>query len=153
MECSAALSPDRVYRYSLSRSWGPGPAVLFVGLNPSTADEATDDPTIRRCIGFARAWGFDRLHMGNLFAFRATAPAQMLATADPVGPENDRYLVTLANESDLIVAAWGSKGTHLGRDLAIRQMLPGLHFLRLTRNGQPGHPLYLSKDLRPKPWG
>lgn len=152
MECSAILSPDRVYRYSLTRSWGPGPTVLFVGLNPSTADETTDDPTIRRCVGFARDWGYGRLQMANLFAYRATAPAKLLAAHAPVGPQNDQHLVTLANEAELVVAAWGSKGSYLGRDLSVRKLLPRLHYLRLTRGGHPGHPLYLPKTLRPVSW-
>ena len=81
--------------------------MLFVGLNPSTADETNDDPTIRRCIAFAREWGYARLHMANLFAFRATEPRDMMNASDPIGPENDKHLLTLANDSILTVAAWG----------------------------------------------
>jgi len=148
----AVLSPCRSFRYQLTREWGQGPAVLFVGLNPSTADETIDDPTIRRCIGFARDWGFSRLFMANLFAFRATDPKDMLNATDPIGPENNQHLVSMATSAELTIAAWGVNGTFLGRDKAVREMLPRLHYLRLTKGGFPGHPLYLPKDLQPIPW-
>jgi len=152
MISTATLSAYRTYRYSLTREWGSGFAVLFVGLNPSTADETLDDPTIRRWVSFAREWGYARLHMANLFAFRATDPRDMKNATDPVGPENDKQLLTLANDSILTVAAWGVHGTFGGRHKAVRQMLPRLHYLRLTKDGHPGHPLYLPKTLRPVEW-
>ena len=152
MNSTATLSPCRTYRYSLTREWGRGLAVLFVGLNPSTADETMDDPTIRRCISFARDWGYARLHMANLFAFRATEPRDMKNASDPVGPENDRHLLALANDSALTVAAWGVHGTFGGRHNAVRGMLPRLHYLRLTKDGHPGHPLYLPGTLKPVAW-
>ena len=152
MNTAAILSPCRTYRYSLTREWGSGIAVLFVGLNPSTADETSDDPTIRRCIGFAREWGYARLHMANLFAFRSTDPSGMKNASDPIGPENDMHLLALANDSALTVAAWGTHGTFGGRHSTVRKMLPRLHYLRLTKDGHPGHPLYLPKSLRPIEW-
>ena len=152
MNTAAILSPCRKYRYSLTREWGTGLAVLFVGLNPSTADETNDDPTIRRCIAFAREWGYARLHMANLFAFRATEPHDMMNASDPIGPENDKHLLTLANDSILTVAAWGVHGTYGGRHAKVRRMLLRLHYLRLTKYGHPGHPLYLPKTLRPVEW-
>lgn len=152
MERTAHLSPCRRYRYALWRRWGEGPHAMFVGLNPSTADETADDPTIRRCIAFARAWGFGALCMTNLFAYRATQPADMLVQDDPVGPENDAYLRRLAAEAGVVVAAWGTHGTHGGRHRVVRDMLPGLHYLRLTKDGHPGHPLYLPASLRPVEW-
>ena len=152
MNSTATLSPCRTYRYSLTREWGSGMAVLFVGLNPSTADETMDDPTIRRCIAFAREWGYARLHMANLFAFRAIEPRDMKNASDPVGPENDKHLLALANDSALTVAAWGVHGTFGGRHNAVREMLPRLHYLRLTKDGHPGHPLYLPGTLKPVEW-
>jgi hypothetical protein len=150
MKRGAEFSPCRRYRYALMRSWQPGTGcAMFVGLNPSTADETEDDPTIRRCIAFARAWGYGGLLMTNLFAYRATQPADMLAQDDPVGPENDRYLKEGAAASGVVVAAWGTNGAHRGRDAQVRAMLPGLHYLRLTKEGHPGHPLYLPASLRP----
>ncbi len=93
---AATLSADRIYRYTLTREvdmFGNGEAAMFLMLNPSTADETEDDPTIRRCIGFARRWGYSTLHVANLFAFRATSPADLKMASDPIGPDNDRHLV------------------------------------------------------------
>ena len=147
------FSPCRTYRYALWREWigGEGYA-MFVGLNPSTADETQDDPTIRRCIAFAKAWGYAGLCMTNLFAFRATQPEDMKAANDPVGPENDAHLKALAEGAGVIVAAWGVHGTYGGRHNAVRAMLPELHCLALTKDGHPGHPLYLPASLRPVAW-
>lgn len=125
---------------------------MFIGLNPSTADEKYDDPTIRRCIGYARDWGYAGLCMMNLFAFRATSPDDMRAAEDPVGPDNDRALIDMAEFAGVIVAAWGVHGTHLGRDEEVRKMIPELHYLQLTKEGIPGHPLYLAKRLKPILW-
>jgi hypothetical protein len=157
MQRSAQFSPCRTYRYSLWRAWPDllSPAkgyAMFIGLNPSTADETADDPTIRRCIGFARAWGYEGLCMTNLFAFRATDPADMLAHPEPVGNDNDHYLVRLAQGAALVVAAWGAHGRHRGRDAQVVRLLPALHCLRLTRGGSPAHPLYLPKALLPVQW-
>jgi len=152
MQRTAHLSPCRCYRYALWRRWGPGSYAMFVGLNPSTADELNDDPTIRRCIGFARAWGYEALCMANLFAYRATKPAVMKKAPDPCGPDNDSTLQELAQNAGVVVAAWGANGTHQGRDRAARLLLPSLHYLKLTKNGHPGHPLYLPASLKPQPW-
>jgi hypothetical protein len=157
MERTATFSPCRRYRYSLWRSWqgllgtGKGYA-MFIGLNPSTADETQDDPTIRRCMAFAQGWGYDGLCMTNLFAFRATDPAVMLAEASPVGKENDQHLIELAKHAGIVVAAWGAHGGHQGRASAIQALVPGLHYLRLTKAGHPGHPLYLPGNLQPMAW-
>lgn len=152
MERSATLSACRTYRYALWRRWGRGDYAMFIGLNPSTADETNDDPTIRRCIGFARAWGYGALCMANLFAYRATDPADMKKATEPVGWENDHALKTLAAGAGVVVAAWGAHGTYKGRDQSVRLMVPNLHFLRLTKDGHPGHPLYLPASLRPQRW-
>ena len=96
------FSPCRRYRYTLWRAWdmfNPG-YVMFIGLNPSTADEVQDDPTIRRCIGYAKEWGYGAFCMTNIFAFRATDPRVMKAQADPVGPENDKWLTECAKGAD-----------------------------------------------------
>jgi hypothetical protein len=125
---------------------------MFIGLNPSTADETKDDPTIKRCIAFAKAWGYGSLIMANLFAWRATDPDEMQLAADPVGPQNDWYLAHLSSKANLIVAAWGTRGAFMGRDQQVRGAVPGLHHLRLTKEGHPGHPLYLRSNLRPVRW-
>lgn len=141
------------YRYDLWRRWGAqGADAMFVCLNPSTADDLDDDPTLRRCIGFARSWGFGGVRIGNLFAYRAQDPRQMLRAPDPVGPRNDEYLLAMAQSAAIVVAAWGNLCGHLGRGARVRQLLPRLHYLRLTQSGQPGHPLYLPATLMPQLW-
>lgn len=157
MERSARFSPCRRFRYSLWRNWrGLLPEttgyVMFIGLNPSTANELNDDPTVRRCIAYAKTWGFEGLCMTNLFAYRATDPAEMLAQPDPIGEENDQALIDLAGAAGIVIAAWGAHGTHMRRGDAVRQLIPNLHYLRLTKDGHPGHPLYLPKTLQPIPY-
>lgn len=149
MNRGAYISACGRYRYSLWRQWAPGPQVAIVGLNPSTADATLDDPTIRRCIGFARSWGYCGIIMLNLFAWRATQPRDMMAAEDPIGPDNDRVLCEAHRRAALTVAAWGAHGTYGGRHNAVREMLPKLHYLRLTKDGHPSHPLYLPASLKP----
>lgn len=156
----ANLSDDGLYRYTLGRRWaspgGPDVAV-FVMLNPSTADAEVDDPTIRRCIGFAKALGCGGLHVVNLYAFRATKPADMFAVADPVGPDNDRILtesaVAARNDGRPLIAAWGANA----KPERVRHVLslPGfdaLTALGVTKDGAPRHPLYLPATARPERW-
>ena len=154
---SALFSPCRSYRYSLWRDLNVlAPAndgyVMFIGLNPSTADEVNNDPTIRRCMGFAETWGYGALCMTNLFAFRATDPLLMKEQAEPVGDYNDSHLIELAESAGLVVAAWGTHGTFMNRGEAVKKLIPNLHYLRLTKNGLPEHPLYLPGSLVPKKW-
>lgn len=149
------FSPCEKYRYTLERVWNFGNAsrVMWIGLNPSTADAQKNDPTVRRCIGFAQDWGFGGMWMANLFAYRATDPRDMKEQSDPVGPENDEALIWMAERSDLIVACWGNHGLHFGRHKAVRALplaLP-LNALKLTTQGQPWHPLYLKASLKPFP--
>lgn len=153
MKNTAKLSRCRNYRFALWRTWDDSkPRVMFIGLNPSTADEKTDDPTLVRCMNYARGWGFGGVCMANLFAFRATAPAQMKAVDNPVGRGNDRWLQKLAQEAGLVVAAWGNHGAYLGRSDRVRGLLPGLHCLKLNSTGEPAHPLYQRADVQPVPW-
>lgn len=149
----AVFSDDRVYRYRLSRTWADGSRATFIMLNPSTADETVDDPTIRRCIGFAKSWGLGGLDAVNLYALRATNPADLWTVDDPVGPENDHYLTEAAAGGGALVAAWGA---HPKRD-RVQEVLaiPGferLTCLRPTKRGHPSHPLYLPSNLTPVPW-
>ena len=151
----AAFSLDRVYRYGLWRRWGSpdAGAVLFVGLNPSTADETVDDPTIRRCVGFARSWGYGALYMANIFAFRATDPDDMKRAPDPIGPDNDSWLAFLATEAHLAVAAWGVHGEFLNRGARVARLLsPGLMCLGRSKGGFPRHPLYLAASTECQPF-
>ena len=149
MEKSAILSPCRLYRYELWRRWSAEPTVVFIGLNPSTADESADDPTLRKCIAFAQRWGYGAVCMANLFAFRATQPKDMMAAADPVGPENDAHLRRLVSVGTMFIAAWGTGGVFQNRANAVRQFLPKLRALKINQDGSPGHPLYLRGDSTP----
>jgi hypothetical protein len=150
---TAAFSPCRRYRYALWRSWDSArPRVLFIGLNPSTADERSDDPTLRRCMRFARDWGYGGMCTGNLFAFRATEPKAMLSAADPVGPKNDAWLRRLADEAALVVAAWGNHGAYRSRSTVVRGLLGELHCLAVNQSGEPAHPLYQPAHRRPRPF-
>lgn len=153
---SAEFSPCRRYRYLLSRKWGDGLRVAFIGLNPSTADETQDDPTIRRCIGFAKAWGYGGLWMLNLFAFRATLPKDMKAAIDPVGPENDEFIYRVAKRSALVVAAWGVHGRYRNRSVEVAGVLGmagPVHCLGVTQDGSPKHPLYLPRTAELAAYG
>ena len=146
------FSECRQYRYTLWRDWSDNERtsrdfVMFIGHNPSTADEVKDDPTIRRCVLFAKAWGYSAMVMTNLFAFRATSPDAMKEQKEPVGRENNYWLKHTAQHAGLIVAAWGALGAHLGRGDEVEAMLCGrqLSCLGKTRAGHPSHPLYLKK--------
>lgn len=153
--CSASFSPCRRYRYDLWRRWEPGPYAMFIGLNPSTADETQDDPTIRRCINFAKAWGYSALCMTNLFAFRATDPRDMKAEPNPFGVDNQHHLLKCASNAGVVIAAWGVHGTFANGDLAAKDWLARagirLHHLGLSKDGHPRHPLYLKADCKPIP--
>ena len=122
---------------------------MFIGLNPSTADESRDDPTLIRCIKFAQSWGYGSVCIANLFAFRATRPMEMMAASDPVGRENNRWLKKLSAEASLVVAAWGNNGTYRDRSSGVRILVGNLYCLKLNRSGEPAHPLYLRHDLKP----
>ncbi|CAB4622616.1 unannotated protein [freshwater metagenome] len=153
-EATATFSPDRIHRYSLTRVWDSRlPIVNFLMLNPSTADAFTLDPTNRRCVGFARDWGFGGLATTNIFAFRSTDPKGLRLAADPVGSENDRAILDAVRSAELVVAAWGTHGELFGRGRQVGAMVAEtgveLHALRLTKAGHPGHPLYVSADSEP----
>jgi hypothetical protein len=149
LDCSASFSSCRLYRYCLWRKWGDAPYCMFVGLNPSTADETQDDPTIQRCIGYAKRWSYGGLCMVNLFAFRATQPQDMLVAKNPIGPDNDRTLKTLSQGAGIVIAAWGKHGKHMGRDEQVRALLPDFYCLKQNRDGSPIHPLYVRGDAIP----
>jgi hypothetical protein len=146
----AIIDPTGAYRYSLTREWDAAlPRVCFCMLNPSTADALRDDPTIRRCIGFARSWGYGSLEVINLFAYRATSPGELRAADDPVGPQNDWHIGQAAGRASLIIVAWGAHGSFLARDVPVAERLAGALCLGMTRTGYPRHPLYVRGDTRP----
>lgn len=153
MENECVFSRDRRHRYTLIHRPDPllsgGRLLMWIGLNPSTADENQLDPTLRRILGYTLRDGYHGFIMTNLFAWRATLPAEMKAVADPVGPDNDRWLLDSARRCEKVVAAWGSHGSFLGRDAHTLKLLKAFDIVHLARNadGSPGHPLYLKKDL------
>lgn len=171
---SAVFSPCRTWRYTLTRRTGfdvlwpperdehgeyPIPmglprTVLFVCLNPSTADEEQDDPTVRRCIRFARDWGFPRLVVCNLFGLRSTDPTALYSHPDPIGESNGAWTLQEAMEAKMVVIAWGNHGRLRGRGDEVRKLLgevaPGkVYALGFNASGEPKHPLYLRADTVP----
>lgn len=160
MDTGATFDEARTHRYTLWRRWGDGPAVNIIGLNPSTAAETEDDPTIRRCIRFARDWGYAGLVMTNIFAWRATNPRDLpyFAVVQTGGKTADKALVREATVAGLVVAAWGALPQyHQWRVKQVRDMMAtagvSLHAIRTTQGGHPAHPLYLPARLRPIPYG
>ena len=163
------FSPCRRYRYVLIRELGDpmvnvekplGSFLLVIGLNPSTADETQNDPTITRCIGFAQRWGFRKLVMMNIFAFRATDPSVMKRAKDPLGAVNDLRLLEIAKHcharGGIVLAAWGVHGAHGDRGSVVKAMMAQagvpLYCLGTTSAGHPKHPLYLARDTQPIPF-
>ena len=146
---NATFSDCRKYRYALSRTWnGKKKTILFIGLNPSTANEKIDDPTIRRCINYAQNWGYGSLLMVNLFAYRATMPSELKNVKNPIGNDNDLHIIELSKKADIAVAAWGNEGSLLNRDKEVKKLIPNLMCLKINKSGQPAHPLYQKKDLK-----
>lgn len=154
---TAVYSDCERYRYSLTRMWQPaGRRVLFVMLNPSTANEVQNDPTVERCERRARHLGYGAFSVTNIFAWRATDPRDMRAAADPIGPANDAALIEGAAWSDDIIAAWGVHGAHRGRGPEVAGLLSTLNtpvfHLGLSKDGHPKHPLYLPYAQHPIAW-
>ena len=147
MKSSALFSECRTYRYALWRVWDESlDSIVFIGLNPSTADESHNDPTISRCINFARKWGYGGLCMANLFAYRATQPRIMMLADDPIGPENDQILFDLVSKAHVVIAAWGNHGSFMGRSVQISKSIYNLKCLGINKSGEPSHPLYLNES-------
>lgn len=160
---NAAISPCGKYRYLLTRDWqrpllmsSYQCSMLFVMLNPSTADATVDDPTIRRCMGFSRRETCYGIRVVNLFAFRATDPGELLCAEDPVGPLNNSYIefhAGIGGSESPVVVAWGKHPAALPR----LQQLPVLRGQKLlclgtNKDGSPKHPLYVPKNAPLVPW-
>ena len=148
----ADISPCGRYRYTLWCAWGPGAWVNWCCLNPSKADATVNDPSFTRMLNFSKAWGYDGMIVTNLFAFRATDPRDMRGADDPIGRGNDEALRNASLDAALTVAGWGANGAYLGRAVQVLPTLSRPHYLRLTKDGHPGHPLYLPASLRPVEW-
>ncbi len=147
------FSPDRKWRYTLERWWGQGRYVNFLCLNPSTADEEHNDPTVTRCCHYAKRWGYEGCVVTNIFGLRSTDPHALLLEPDPVGIDNDEHILRVARGADLVIAAWGVWGKigARGRSLATHLTHAGvsLFCLGITKEGYPRHPLYLRADAQP----
>lgn len=153
---NATVSDCGRYRYRLGRRWGEGAALVFIMLNPSTADAEVDDATIRRCIKFAQAHEFGALEVVNLFAYRATDPKDLRRAGYPVGPENDNHIAAAVVSAAAVCLAWGANVADLERPQIVLPMLRDagvqLQCLRITRSGYPQHPLMLPSSCRLMPF-
>lgn len=156
MQTTATLSPCRLYRYRLDRWWSDRPRVAFVMLNPSTADETKNDKTITRLIGYARDWNLGGFAVANLFAWRATDPDDMRRAVDPIGPDNDAYILEVARSCCAVIVGWGTDGAYRNRGQQVAAMLRqnGIQPLAfdVTKDGHPKHPLYLKRSAIPSPY-
>jgi len=155
MITTARISECQQYRYELRRIWDDAlPPCVFIGLNPSTADATQDDPTIRRCINFAKSWGMGSLVMVNAYAFRATDPSDMKKALDPIGIENNASLKSVVQEAadrgGIVIAAWGNHCDQL-REVSLMWMkdIIEVRCLGKTKTGKPKHPLYIKSDVEP----
>lgn len=153
----AVYSDCQQYRYALTRVWeDTGRKALFIMLNPSTATETQNDPTVERCERRARALGFGAFRVTNIFGYRATDPRVMRAQVDPVGQDNDHAIAEGVSWADQMICAWGSHGAHQGRGIAVHHLLRAtglpLFHLGLTQSGHPKHPLYIGYSVQPVLW-
>ena len=157
MDRTALFSPCGRFRYRLGRRWCVGPTVAFVLLNPSTADDEGDDPTIRRCIGFAQRHGFGGLEVVNLYAYRATDPGDLRRAGYRIGPENDEHIEAAVRQCDKVVLAWGVHAGRLTRPAEVLRLLRDVgvapYCLRVTGSGHPEHPLRLPRGCALRPFG
>jgi hypothetical protein len=152
----ATFSPCENYRYTLLREWSclsdKAGYVLFIMLNPSTADEHILDPTVRRCVQYAIDWGYKEMHVVNIFAWRSTDPKGLDDNLDPIGIDNDKCIYSEVEEADLVIAAWGTHGTFKNRGEQVTEMitkLKNIYCLKKVKGDIPGHPLYLKRNLTP----
>jgi hypothetical protein len=150
----AEFSPCRTWRYMLYRRWDDTKGkCVFIMLNPSTADEVKNDPTVERCQRRAMAWGYGSLYVGNIFALRSTDPSALYTHSDPIGPDNNMWLESMASNASMLVFGWGNHGLLNDRGDSVMRMLGNRnpHALRMTGMGQPAHPLYIGYRVLPNP--
>jgi hypothetical protein len=154
MKKGAVIDKTGLYRYSLWREWDIDKSkIVFIMLNPSKADASIDDPTLRRCVNFAKSWGYGSLIVVNLFAYRSSCPLEIRQVDDPVGQQNDRYLKKAIKSADRVVVAWGNNGKLMQRDRLVLELLSKHniqpHCLGITKSGYPRHPLYVMCKEQP----
>jgi hypothetical protein len=158
MKKGAVIDKTGLYRYSLWREWDIDKSkIVFIMLNPSKADASIDDPTLRRCISFAKFWDYGSLIVVNLFAFRTASPLELKKVGDPVGKQNDRYLKKAIKSADRVVVAWGNNGKLMQRDRFVLELLSKHNIqpncLGITKAGYPRHPLYVVCSKQPSVYG
>lgn len=149
MERNAIIDSTGKYRYSLSRTWDTNlEKIIFILLNPSTADAYVDDNTVKKCIKFAETWKFGSLEIVNLFAYRATDPRVLITVDEPIGKENDRYILESVKNANKIVVGWGNKCCFSSRDIDVLNLLSNykLYCLDINKTGKPKHPLYVAEN-------
>jgi hypothetical protein len=145
---NAIISADGKYRYQLSRIWDEEkPNILFIMLNPSTADADVDDPTIRRVMNFSKSWGYGGVFVGNLYAFRSTDPKALRNTDDPVGEDNIEHIKKLIGVTERVVYAWGNNQKE---PEWLSSLVDTPYCIDISKKGLPKHPLYLKSELHPK---
>lgn len=154
MKNEAIFDKQKIYRYLLTRCFETGSkTVTFIMLNPSTADETLNDPTIRRCISFAKKLDAKKMQVVNIFAYRTPNVPELKNAEEPLGKENDFYIENAAEESDIIILAWGNHGSYMNRAEQIKKLLKPfkdkVYALKILKNSEPSHPLYLKKDIVP----
>ncbi|MBL0319416.1 MAG: DUF1643 domain-containing protein [Alphaproteobacteria bacterium] len=157
IKSEADFSDCMKYRYSLVRDFGKGDGMMnFIMLNPSTANEAFNDPTVHRCEMRTIDSGYRYMVVTNIFAFRATDPSDMRASVDPIGTKNNEAIRFFANKASEVICAWGEHGLFVNRGQFVKEMLlrekVKAKILKLNKSGEPAHPLYLPKALVPSAW-
>ncbi|MDD5700230.1 MAG: DUF1643 domain-containing protein [Candidatus Nanoarchaeia archaeon] len=147
IESLAIFSDDEKYRFVLRRVWDDKKGrTVFIGLNPSTADEIKNDPTVSRMISLSKSWGFGSVSVCNLFAFRATFPSDLKKAENPIGDENDSFILKEMQDADKVIACWGNHGKFLNRSENFSKNLKNFEHFGFTKAGEPHHLLYLRKD-------
>ena len=157
LQRTAVFDKTGQYRYQLDRRWqDDGATVAFIMLNPSTADEKRDDPTLRACIQFAQRWEYAALSVVNLFGYRTPHPNVLKTAEDPVGPENDEYVMRVVDAAEKVVLGWGNFGGLWGRDRAVLDLLKlhkrKIYCLQRNKSGHPRHPLYIRRTVSLQPF-
>lgn len=150
IDTGAVFSDCRNYRYCLWRSWdNTKKKIMFIGLNPSTADEIKNDPTVTRCINYSKMWGYGEMFMMNIFSYRTTYPSVLMNQNDPIGKDTDLWIKKIYKKTDICIGAWGNHGQFLDRSKDIFSILPKIYCLKINGSGEPAHPLYLKKTIKP----
>ena len=149
MKSYAVFSDCEKYRYILERVWDEKKGrIMFIGLNPSTATELKNDPTVNRMMNFAKSWNYGGFVVGNIFSFRATFPSDLKKSKDPIGKETDKFLFESALKANKVVACWGNHAEFLQRGIEVRKLIEKMECFGLTKHGEPKHPLYLRSDSK-----